>query len=110
MSSNLVERRVTVVFVDSYHSLKLVEIKAKIRYDYVNQKYRVDRAAAEEAARFRIGEPDEKLAKLDEKLAKLGINYNGLDFVGILVAHDIPTERGRITWAEEVEVIESVEV
>jgi hypothetical protein len=95
---NLRTQKVTVVFSDPWHKLHLVEVTTSLRM-YPGEEcfhYRVDRKEVEATARVRLPEPENE--------------WTGFDFVGVLVAHDDPLARGRITWAEEVETQAAVEV
>lgn len=93
--ANLRERLVTAVFSDSYHALHLVEVRTEVRPvlgDDGYESYRVDKNAVEKIARTR-------LVRLDSEPRMY------FDFVGILVAHDDILNRGRISWATEIEVV-----
>ena len=93
---NLVDRRVTVVFSDPWHTLQLVEIVTKVRFVMGDTGFaaRVSRNEAEQFAR--------------ERLTLLGKDEGKYDFVGILVSADDAITAGRIVWAEEVETAEAV--
>ena len=95
--TRIIRRRVTVVVSDARHTIHLIEVETDVRYIIAHERYRVDRTEAEKAAR--------------ERMVSKGWNPDEYDIVGILVAHfDIPSTRGRITWAEEVETSPAVTV
>ena len=89
MSTNTTSRLASVIMSDAHHVLQLIEIRTHMRWNGADT-YRVDRAEVEALAR--------------ERLRESGRNPDDYDYVGTLVAHpDIPSCRGRITYAEEVE-------
>lgn len=95
---NKINRLVTVVFADGYHTLELVEVPTEVRHVKIETgiKVRVDKTGVEASARTRLSET--------------GRDPDNYDFVGILATADDPLARGRIVWAEEVEATEAVGV
>jgi len=93
---NLVTRRVCVVMADTYHTLQLVEVTVPVRGSYGVEcfEYAVDKNQCEKLARARLPKPKNE--------------WSDWSMVGVLVAHDDPLARGRITWAKEVETVEAV--
>lgn len=100
--SNRINRRVSVVMSDQWHTLHLVEAKADVRRferEDGTFGFRVDKNALEEFAQSRLREridPEQRITSFD--------------MVGILVADDTIEHKGRITWADEIEVSEAVTV